>query len=103
MYRNRTRRTHRTTVLAARKNGGALITAKTFLQTLGFGDEAKRYAAQITKTVKKLGYTPGAHTWTTVNGRARRTARYDLRTQALVLIIAAITYKRSRAALGLAA
>lgn len=103
MHRNRTRRHHRTAVLAARRNPN-LITAAAFLDQLGFGgDFAQRYAGQITRTAKRIGLCPAARTWTTRNGRARATAAYDLRTQAFGLIRAALTYKRTAAAFGLAA
>jgi len=103
MYANRTRRHHRTAVLAARRNPH-LITAAGFLARLGFdADFTTRYAGQLTRTVKKIGACPAGRTWTTRNGRARATAAYDLRTQALVLIRAVFAYKRTAAAFGLAA
>lgn len=101
MYR--TRRHHRTAVLAARR-APHLVTAHAFLDLLGLGaDFAGRYAAQITRTARRIGIAPATHTWTTHNGRARTAAAYDLRTQALDLLRTALTYKRTAQAFGLAA
>lgn len=103
MYRTRTRRHHRAAVLDARRQP-TLLTARTLLDRLGLGaDFAARYAAQITRTARRLGITPAAHTWTRANGRQRHTAAYDLATQALDLIRALLTYKRTAAHFGLAA
>lgn len=103
MYRNRTRRHHRTAQLAARK-APHLVTATGLLDMLGFdADFTRRYAGQVTRTAKKAGTVPAATTYTTRNGRARRTAAYDLRTQAVALLVAVATYKRTAAHFGLAA
>ncbi|MEV6401274.1 hypothetical protein AB0M39_41975 [Streptomyces sp. NPDC051907] len=103
MYQPRTRRHHRAAVLFARRNPD-LVTARAFLDRLGFGDDfAERYAAQITRTAKRIGLCPAHRTWTTRNGKARSAAAYDLRTQAFDLVVAALTYKRTALAFGLAA
>lgn len=103
MYRTRTRRHHRATILGARRQP-ALITARTLLDRLGLGDDfAARYASQITRTARRLGITPAARTWTRHNGRQRPTAAYDLATQALDLIRTVIAYKRTAEAFGLTA
>lgn len=103
MYRTRTRRHHRAAVLGARRQP-TLITARTLLDRLGLGaDFAARYAAQVTRTAKRLGIAPAARTYTLANGRQRPTAAYDLATQALDLIRTLLAYKRTAAHFGLAA
>lgn len=103
MYRNRTRRHHRTATLAARRNPN-MVTAKTFLGLLGYAaDFAERYAAQITRTAKRNGVRPAARTWTTHSGRARATAAYDMTRQAMALLLAAVAYRRTATDFGLAA
>ena len=103
MYRNRTRRHHRAAVLRIRRTPH-LVTAQQVLRSLGFADDfARRYAAQVTKTAKKYGTLPAGRTRTTVAGRARVTAVWDLTTQAVALLRAACTYKRTARAFGLAA
>jgi hypothetical protein len=103
VYRIRTRRHHRTAMLAERRNPN-LVTARAFLGLLGYGpDFSERYAAQVTRAAKRQGACPAARTWTTRNGRARATAAYDLTAQAMDLLLAVIAYKRTASGFGLAA
>ncbi|MEU1674799.1 hypothetical protein ABZ752_22630 [Streptomyces roseifaciens] len=96
-YSHRIRRNWRVTVQRQARTGGVLTAAR-FLALQGAPAEwIKRYAAQITRTAKKAGVVPAAHTWTVRNGRARRTAGYGT-DQIAGLMAALFTYGRSRSA-----
>ncbi|GGO98216.1 hypothetical protein [Wenjunlia tyrosinilytica] len=96
-YVHRIRRHNRETTRRIARTPGVL-TARRFLELQGTtADFAQRYAAQITRTAKQLGTAAAAHTWTTHNGHARRTALYSLATDAIGLITAWAAYKRTAA------
>lgn len=100
-YVNRLRRHWRVTTRRIDR-AGRITTARQFLELQGTGtDFAAKFAGQITKAAKKFGFTASAHTWTVRNGHARRTAAYDLSTQALGLLLAWVGYKRTAALSGL--
>jgi alpha-beta hydrolase superfamily lysophospholipase len=89
-YSPRPRRFRRIANAYAAKTG--LATAAAVMAINGLGEQASRYAAQITRAAKRLGTVVTGVVWTKHGGRARRTAAYDLGASALALIAAVATY-----------